>query len=113
MKATPVFGPAYYLEFAPGIAEDESIIAETGLSVETPFDHYDDVIKIIDSSALSTGIENKYYAPGVGEITEAEIAPDGSITRKVDLYRTGDVGARIPMTRTTSWRCPSFTREGS
>ncbi len=96
MKATPEFGPAYYLEFAPGIAEDESIIAETGLSIKTPFARYDDVIKIIDSSALSTGIENKFYAPGVGEITEVAVAPDGSITTKVDLYRTGDVGAQDP-----------------
>ena len=96
MKATPEFGPAYYLEYAPGIAEDESIIAETGLSIDTPFDHYDDVIKIIDSSALSTGIENKFYAPGVGEITEVALAPDGSIKTKVDLYRTGDVGAQDP-----------------
>jgi hypothetical protein len=96
MKATPEFGPAYYLEFAPGIAEDESIIAETGLSIKTPFGRYDDVIKIIDSSALSTGIENKFYAPGVGEITEVALAPDGSITTKVDLYRTGDVGAQDP-----------------
>ena len=54
------------------------------------------MIKIIDSSALSTGIENKFYAPGVGEITEVAVAPDGSITTKVDLYRTGDVGAQDP-----------------
>ena len=89
MKASPEFGPAYYLEYAPGIAEDESIIAETGLSIDTPFGHYDDVIKIIDSSALSTGIEFKFYAPGIGEITERAVAPDGSTTTMVDLYRTG------------------------
>ena len=94
MKASPEFGPAYFIEHAPGIALDESIIAETGLSIKTPFGRFDDVIKIIDSSALSTGIENKFYAPGVGEITEVAVAPDGSITTKVDLYRTGDVGAQ-------------------
>ena len=54
------------------------------------------MIKIIDSSALSTGIEYKYYAPGVGEITELAVAPDGSITTKVDLYRTGEVGVPDP-----------------
>ena len=92
-EGEPVFGPAYYLEFAPGIAEDESILDETGLEVDTLFDHYDNVIRIIDSSALSDGVEFKYYAPDVGEITEAEIAPDGSTTIKTDLYRTGTVGA--------------------
>ncbi|WEX75564.1 hypothetical protein PYH37_000991 [Sinorhizobium numidicum] len=96
MKASPEFGPAYYLEFAPGIAEDESIIAETGLSVKTAFGQFDDVIKIIDSSALSTGVEFKYYAPGVGEITELAVAPDGSTTSKVDLYRKGQVGVADP-----------------
>ncbi|WOS63198.1 hypothetical protein [Sinorhizobium fredii] len=92
MKASPEFGPAYYLEFAPGIAEDESIIAETGLHVETSFGEFDDVIKIIDSSALSTGVEFKNYAPGVGLITEAAVAPDGTTTSTVDLYRHGIVG---------------------
>ncbi|ACP23895.1 hypothetical protein NGR_c00920 [Sinorhizobium fredii NGR234] len=92
MKASPEFGPAYYLEFAPGIAEDESILAETGLSVKTSFGQFEDVIKIIDSSALSTGVEFKYYAPGVGEITETAVAPDGTATSQVDLYRNGIVG---------------------
>ncbi|WP_331373124.1 hypothetical protein [Sinorhizobium chiapasense] len=92
MKATPEFGTAYYLEFAPGIAEDESILAETGLSVKTPFGQFDDVIKIIDSSALSTGAEFKFYAPGVGLITERALAPDGTTTSQVDLYRQGVVG---------------------
>jgi len=92
MNSSPEFGPAYYLEYAPGIAEDESIIAETGLHVETSFGEFDDVIKIIDSSALSTGIEYKYYAPGVGLITEAAVAPNGMTTSTVDLYRQGIVG---------------------
>ncbi|WEX88283.1 hypothetical protein PZN02_000754 [Sinorhizobium garamanticum] len=96
MKATPEFGTAYYLEFAPGIAEDESILAETGLSVKTPFGQFDDVIKIIDSSALSTGAEFKYYAPGVGLITETALAPDGTTTSTVDLYRQGVVGVPDP-----------------
>jgi hypothetical protein len=96
MKASPEFGPAYYLEYAPGIAEDESIIAETGLHVETSFGEFDDVIKIIDSSALSTGVEFKYYAPGVGLITETAVAPDGSTTSQVDLYRRGVVGQVDP-----------------
>ncbi|MBP1885758.1 hypothetical protein [Sinorhizobium mexicanum] len=92
MKATPEFGTAYYQEFAPGIAEDESILAEIGLSMKTLLGKFEDVIKTIDSSALSTGAEFKYYAPGVGEIAELELAPDGSITSKADLYRQGVVG---------------------
>ncbi|MBB4183794.1 hypothetical protein GGE07_000407 [Sinorhizobium terangae] len=92
MKATPEFGTAYYQEFAPGIAEDESILAEIGLSMKTPLGKFEDVIKTIDSSALSTGAEFKFYAPGVGEIAELELAPDGSITSKADLYRRGVVG---------------------
>ncbi len=96
MKASPEFGTAYYLEFAPGIAEDESILAETGLSIKTSFGQFDDVIKIIDSSALSTGIEFKYYAPGVGEITETAVAPDGTVTSTVELYRNGIVGQADP-----------------
>ncbi|MDK1491753.1 hypothetical protein QN219_17065 [Sinorhizobium sp. 7-81] len=96
MKATPEFGPAYYQEFAPGIAEDESIVAETGLSFKTPIGGFDDVIKTIDSSALSTGVEFKYYAPGIGEIAEVALAPDGTITSEVDIYRRGVVGQADP-----------------
>ncbi|AWI59567.1 hypothetical protein [Sinorhizobium fredii] len=96
MKATPEFGPAYYQEFAPGIAEDESIVAETGLSFNTPIGGFDDVIKTIDSSALSTGVEFKYYAPGVGGIAEVALAPDGTITSEVDIYRRGVVGQADP-----------------
>ena len=62
------------------------------MSVDTPFGHYDDVVKIIDSSALFDGIEFKFYAPGVGEITEQALAADGSTTSVVDLYRNVDLG---------------------
>jgi hypothetical protein len=92
-KAQPDLGPAYYLEYAPGIAEDESIIVATGLTVETPFRTYEDVVQVIDSSALSEGIEFKYYAKGVGEITEKAFAADGTVTTVVDLYRDARVGA--------------------
>ncbi|OAP41208.1 hypothetical protein AU381_04860 [Sinorhizobium glycinis] len=96
MKASPEFGPAVYQEFAPGIAEDESILAETGLSLKTPLGKFKDVIKTIDSSALSTGVEFKFYAPGVGLITETAVAPDGTTTSTVDLYRQGIVGQEDP-----------------
>jgi hypothetical protein len=92
-KAQPLLGPAYYLEYAPGIAEDESIIVATGLTVETPFRTYEDVVQVIDSSALSDGIECKYYAKGVGEITEQAFAADGTVTTVVDLCRDARVGA--------------------
>jgi hypothetical protein len=95
-KAEPTLGPAYYLEYAPGIAEDESIIVATGLTVTTPFGTYEDVVQVIDSSALNTGIEFKFYAPGVGEITEKAFAEDGTVTTVVDLYRDVRLGVADP-----------------
>lgn len=92
MKASPDFGPSYALEVAPGIAEDESIIIGRDLTVETPFSQFDDVTKIVDSSPLSPdSIEFKYYAGGVGEITEEEIEADGSIGSVSHLYRVTDL----------------------
>ena len=87
-KAEPEVGPAIYLEYAPGVAEDETMTIATGLRVETPFGTYRNVIQNIDSSVLSTGIEFKYYARGIGEITEREVQPDGSTGTVVNLYRT-------------------------
>ena len=97
MKGTPVFGPAYYQEFAPGIALDESILVGMDESVDTSFDHYDRVLKIVDSSSLHPeGIEFKYYAYGIGEITEQEVLADGQIGTVSELYRQGSVGGVDP-----------------
>ena len=74
MRAAPMAGDSYFQEFYAGVAEDEGEVIATGLHVETDFGSFDDVVKILDTSALEPGVgAYKYFAPGVGLVLEEEV----------------------------------------
>ncbi len=74
MRAAPTAGDDYFQEFYAGVAEDEGEVIATGLHVDTDFGSFDDVVKILDTSALDPGVgAYKYYAPGFGLVLEEEI----------------------------------------
>jgi hypothetical protein len=86
MPAEPGFGPAYYLEYALGVAEDESLPVGLDETVTIDQGQYENVLKVVDSSVLNPdGVEFKYYAPGVGEIREEALLRDGSVDFTTDL----------------------------
>ena len=93
MRGDPAFGAATYEEFAPGVAEDESIIASLSESADTALGHFDDIVMTINTSSLSPiGVETKLYASGVGVIADTDIAPDGEVTASSSIYRRSTVG---------------------
>jgi hypothetical protein len=94
MPAEPGFGPAYYLEYALGVAEDESIVVGLDETVTIENDSFDGVLKVMDSSALHTdGAEFKFYAPGVGEIAEQALNRDGTVDITTELQGHRQAGS--------------------
>lgn len=64
-------GTSYQQEFAPDIAEDKAKIEALGITVEVPFNTYENCLKTKEWSDLEKGtIEYKFYAPHVGIIME-------------------------------------------
>lgn len=73
MLADPDVGDHYFQEFAPGVAEDEAVVAGLGLDITTGLGNFSDVLKIYETTALEPDQrEFKYYAPGVGLVLTEE-----------------------------------------
>jgi hypothetical protein len=86
MPAEPGFGPAYYREFARGLAEDESLPVGLDETLIIDLGQFENVLKVVDSSVLHPdGFEFKYYAPELGEIREEDLNRDGTVDFVTDL----------------------------
>jgi hypothetical protein len=93
MPAEPGFGPAFYLEHALGVAEDESIVVGLDEAVTIDKGSFEGVLKVLDSSALHPdGAEFKFYAPGVGEIAEQALNRDGTTDITTELQGQQQAG---------------------
>ncbi|UVO49681.1 hypothetical protein M0208_03825 [Sphingomonas sp. SUN019] len=97
MPATPKVGQSFYNEFAPGVALDETLIADRHVRINTQTGHYN-TLKTIDSTALEPGIkEFKYYAPGVGLVrVEEEFDKNGVPNLVNELRDTIHAGSSHP-----------------
>ena len=69
MLARPRAGRSYRQEYYPGHAEDMARVVGSVKSVSVPYGTFKDVLVTREWTPLEPGIaENKYYAPGLGEI---------------------------------------------
>jgi hypothetical protein len=59
-------GEQYRQEFSRGVAEDLGKVVGVDQSVSVPFGNLTGCVKTEDSSSLESGLENKYYCPGIG-----------------------------------------------
>ena len=74
MPGTPISGARFFTEMAPGVAEDNSEVIGILDEFEVPLGTFEDVLEVVDSSALDPEeADPKYYAPGVGLIQDEEI----------------------------------------
>jgi len=73
MPATPLLGARYCQEIAPKVAMDQAEIASLSETVETPAGKFENCLKVTESSALESGRENKFYAPGVGLVFDGSL----------------------------------------
>lgn len=97
MPANPVPGFAYYQEFAPADrAVDQAEIASLDQILSTQFGTFNNVLKVRETTALEPGIfENKYYAPGIGQVLIEE-----------DIDASGVAHAIIPLRSVTAVPLP-------
>jgi hypothetical protein len=85
MPAEPVVGAAYRQEFYAGEAEDMAVAVELGQRVEIAAGSFDNVLVTEDWTPLEPDVrERKSYAPGVGLITEQQIAGGSSAFELVE-----------------------------
>lgn len=102
MRAAPTVGDDYFQEFYAGVAEDEGEVIETGLHVDTDFGSFDDVVKILDTSALEPGIgAYKYFAPGVGLVMEEEVVlseDEPELVSEITNRREVEISSAVDLT---------------
>ena len=72
MPGKPVVGDRHYQEVAPKVAMDRAEIVSLSGKLETPAGPFSGCLRTRESSDLEKGSEEKWYAPGVGLIKDAE-----------------------------------------
>ncbi len=72
VPGAPKPGDRYYQEVAPKVAMDRAEVVATTEEVRVPAGVYRNCLHTKESSALEGGSEDKYYAPGVGLIKDAD-----------------------------------------
>jgi hypothetical protein len=75
MPADPAVGDAYRQEYLEGEAEDMAEVVTVGATAEVTAGRYDDVVVIREWTPLEPEVvEEKRYAPGVGQLDERKTA---------------------------------------
>ena len=86
MEAKPKVGDTYQQELAPGIAEDMVTVLSLNEIVCVPFGCFSNVLKTKDFTPLEPGVaENKYYAPGIGQIKTIVVEGGSEVSELVDI----------------------------
>lgn len=86
MEADPQVGDAYRQEYYPGEAEDMGEVLRTGETASVPGGDFADVVVTRDWNPLEPEIiEEKYFAPGVGQVREATVAGETGDGVLVDM----------------------------
>lgn len=68
-----LIGARYYQEVAPKIAMDRAEVISVTETLTTPAGKFDKVLKTEETSAIESGKENKYYAPGIGLLKDGDV----------------------------------------
>lgn len=88
MSADPRVTDSYRQEYYEGEAEDMFWVVETGISKETPFGTFEDVVRSLEWSPLEPRVVvEKYHAPGVGLIAEKALSGGTEIFELVEFER--------------------------
>jgi hypothetical protein len=93
MEGDPHVGDTYRQEFYAGHAEDMAQVLDTDASVTVPYGSFDEVLRTKDWSALHPEkIENKFYAPGIGEVRVMQVQGGTDEEHLVSVEHTGGNG---------------------
>ncbi len=74
VPGAPRVGDRYYQESAPKVAMDRAEVVAITAEIKVPAGVFKNCLRTKESSALESGSEDKYYAPGVGLIKDADFA---------------------------------------
>jgi len=72
LPANPKPGDRYYQEIAPKVAMDRAEVISVSETAKVPAGTFSSVLHTRESSALESGNEDKWYAPNVGLIKDAD-----------------------------------------
>jgi hypothetical protein len=72
IPGAPKPGDRYYQEYAPKVAMDRAEVVAVNEQITVPAGTFKNCLHTKESSALESGSEDKYYAPGVGLIKDAD-----------------------------------------
>jgi len=75
----PKVGDRYYQELAPKVAMDRAEILSITEKLTVPAGTFNNVVRTKESSAIEIGSEQKWYAPDVGIIKDADFALIGIV----------------------------------
>ncbi len=73
MPGTIKLGDRYYQEKAPGVAMDRAENVSTNQTIKTPVGSVKNCLKTKETTPLESGVEYKYYAPGIGLIQDGDL----------------------------------------
>jgi hypothetical protein len=86
MPARPKPGDAYRQEYYPlGEALDQARVLSLSGDLKVPFGSFDHLLVTSERSPLEPQTEQKYYAPGVGEIAERVVKGHHEVFRLVSI----------------------------
>jgi hypothetical protein len=74
VPGAPKPGDRYYQESAAKVAMDRAEVVAINAEIKVPAGAFKNCLHTKESSALESGSEDKYYAPGVGLIKDADFA---------------------------------------
>mgnify|MGYP001275712485 CR=1 FL=1 len=72
MPGAPRIGDRYYTEVAPNVAMDRAEVVSVTAALTVAAGTFTNCLQTRESSAIERGTEDKWYAPGVGLIKDAE-----------------------------------------
>jgi hypothetical protein len=85
VPANPTVGMKYYQEIAPDVAMDRAEILSLNEVVTTPAGIFTNVLKVEETTPLEPGVkENKFHAPGIGLIQDADLKLTKYVVPKPD-----------------------------
>ncbi|HYV39668.1 MAG TPA: hypothetical protein VE988_28525 [Gemmataceae bacterium] len=73
MAGTPLVKGKYYQEIAPGQAMDRAEIISVTETMATPAGTFKNCLVTEETSAMEPDKMNKYYAPGIGQISDGKL----------------------------------------
>jgi hypothetical protein len=74
MPGAPKSGRKFYQELAPGVGQDRAEIVSVGEKITTPAGTFENCVHVLETSPAEKRLhDHKWYAPGVGQVKDAEM----------------------------------------